>query len=166
MKTEKQSLITDSAIRYLILFGLLGGLFIHSFVKYGLLNQVVGLMIPKATAEVPVIKSLNGFLPDWSRLKFSDMIISESGSVTFPGSTGNETRIWQAGQSIAEFLELGDFEESEMNLEQLQISSIAQALNINLDSFKLSDFDFVLNSYKTLMTVLEGTLIIYLHQTD
>lgn len=143
MKTGKQSLITDSTIRYLILLGLLGGLFIHSFVKYGLLNQVVGLMIPKATAEVPVIKSLNGFLPDWSRLKFSDMIISESGSVTFPGSTGNETRIWQAGQSIAEFLELGDFEESEMNLEELQISSIAQALNINLDSFKLSDFDLV-----------------------
>ncbi|MBC6435724.1 hypothetical protein FM036_41150, partial [Nostoc sp. HG1] len=158
MKSSKQPLITDPAFRYLILFGFLGSLFIHSFIKYGLLNQIVGLVMPKAVAvsseietvaqplklaQVPVINSDNGFLPDWSRMRFIDMIVQDSDSVTYQGNHGNETRTWNAGQSIAEFLELGDFEESELSLEKLQLSSIAKTLGIKLESLKLSDFDLL-----------------------
>ncbi|BAB78296.1 hypothetical protein ACN23B_28025 (plasmid) [Anabaena sp. FACHB-709] len=126
--------------RYLILFGLLGTLFIHSFIKYGILNQVVGSIMPRASAQVPVINSPNGFVPDWSRLKFSDMIISEDGSVTYPGSRGTETRSWTAGQSIAEFMELGDFETPQLAIENLNLSTIASVQGVNLNRLRLDDF--------------------------
>ncbi|WP_414756428.1 hypothetical protein [Anabaena sp. CCY 9910] len=126
--------------RYLILFGLLGTLFIHSFIKYGLLNQTIGLIMPRASAQVPVVNSPSGFVPDWSRLKFSDMIISEDGSVTYPGSRGTETRTWTAGQSIAEFMELGDFETPQLAIENLNLSTIASVQGINLSRLRLDDF--------------------------
>ncbi|MDB9344573.1 hypothetical protein PN456_17285 [Nodularia spumigena CS-586/05] len=141
MKNEKQKYFDQ--VRYLILFGLLGGLFIHGFVKHGILNQAIGFLMPKATAQVPIIESQSGFMPDWSNMKFRDMIIQESGSISFPDKQGTETRTWNAGQSIAEFLELGDFEESGFNLENLQLAQIAQYFNINLDNFQLSDFDLL-----------------------
>ncbi|BAY73318.1 hypothetical protein NIES23_61460 (plasmid) [Trichormus variabilis NIES-23] len=138
--------------RYLILFGLLGTLFIHSFIKYGLLNQTIGLIIPKASAQVPFIDSPNGFTPDWSRLKFSDMIISEDGSVTYPGTRGTETRTWRAGQSIAEFMEIGDFETPELDIESLNLSTIAQVQGLNLNRLKLSDFE--LTKWQTLSNLV------------
>ncbi|MBD2513367.1 hypothetical protein H6G91_40535, partial [Nostoc muscorum FACHB-395] len=70
--------LNDNALRYLIFFSLVGSLLIHSFIKYGLLNSFVGFLLPKASAQVPIVNSPNGFTPDWSRLRFSDMIISES----------------------------------------------------------------------------------------
>lgn len=126
--------------RYFILFGLLGGLFIHGFVKHGILNQAISFLIPKASAEVPVIESELGFMPDWSRLRFRDMIIQDSGNISFPGQ---QSRSWNAGQSIAEFLELGDFEESGFNLENLQLNQIAEYLNFNLGSLQLSDLNLL-----------------------
>lgn len=149
MKLDKESLITDNSIRYLILFGLLGGLFIHSFIKYGIFNQVVGFVIPKASAQVTVINSDNGFMPDWSQLKFSDLIISDDGKVTYPGSTGKtETRVWSAGQSIALFMELGDFETPDLAIEKLNLSTIARVQGLNLGQSKLSDLS--LTEWQTL----------------
>lgn len=102
-KIDKQKFKTqkDERIRYLIFFGLMFFLFIHSFWKYGILNQAIGLIMPKASAQVPIVNSASGFVPDWSRLRFSDMIIGESGSVTYPGSRGTESRSWRAGQSLS-----------------------------------------------------------------
>lgn len=141
MKSKQQK--NWEVTRYLILLGLLGGLFIHGFVKHGILNQAISFLMPKATAEVPIIESESGFMPDWSNMRFRDMIIQESGSISFPGQQGNQSRTWKAGQSIAEFLELGDFEESGFNLENLQLNQIAEYLNLNLGNLKLSDFDLV-----------------------
>ncbi|MFN6568201.1 hypothetical protein [Dendronalium sp. ChiSLP03b] len=143
MKTKAQSPINNNLLRYLLLFGLLGGLFIHSFWRYGILNQAIGFLLPKASAQVPFVKSANGFFPDWSRLKFSDMIITSSGSVTYPGSRGNETRVWKAGQSIGEFMELGDFETPQLQIEKLNVSTIVEASGLNLDDLKLSDFQLL-----------------------
>ncbi|MBD2513364.1 hypothetical protein H6G91_40520, partial [Nostoc muscorum FACHB-395] len=70
--------LNDNALRYLIFFSLVGSLLIHSFIRYGVLNSLVGFLLPKASAQVPIVNSPNGFTPDWSRLRFSDMIISES----------------------------------------------------------------------------------------
>jgi len=152
MKSDKK--INDNILRYLILWGLLGGLFIHSFIKYGVLNQVVGLIIPKVSAAVPTINSQYGFMPDWSRLKFRDMIIAEDGSVTYPGARGNETRTWRAGQSIADFMELGDFETPELGIEKLNISTIAKPQGINLNKLKLSDFE--LTKWQTLPNLVKA----------
>ncbi|HEY9799077.1 MAG TPA: hypothetical protein V6D25_01860 [Leptolyngbyaceae cyanobacterium] len=132
--------LNDNVLRWLIFGGLAGSLFIHSFIKYGLLNQTIGLIMPKASAQVAVNKSPNGFVPDWSRIKFNDMIISTSGSVSYPGTNGTETRSWRAGQSIGEFMELGDFESEELSIEKLSLSNIASALRINLSQQRLGDF--------------------------
>ncbi|MBW4558056.1 MAG: hypothetical protein KME59_19410 [Trichormus sp. ATA11-4-KO1] len=141
MTTEKPSQKAKKDIAsYLILWGLLGGLFIHSFIKHGILNQAIGWMIPQASAQVPIVNSRSGFMPDWSRLRFSDMIVQESGSVRFPGRLGTETRTWSAGQSIAEFLELGDFEEADFGIERLNVQAIARTQGTNINTLRLSDF--------------------------
>ncbi|BAZ33820.1 hypothetical protein NIES4074_63340 (plasmid) [Cylindrospermum sp. NIES-4074] len=147
--------LNDNALRYLIFFSLAGSLFIHSFIKYGLLNQVVGFLLPEASAQVPVVNSPNGFMPDWSRLKFSDMIISESGSVTYPDSRGGtESRTWTTGQSIAEFMELGDFETPQLAIENLNLSTIAGVQGINLGRLRLSDFQ--LTGWQTLPNLVRA----------
>jgi hypothetical protein len=144
MKSSKRSpKITFDMVRYLILFGLLGGLFFHSFWKYGIINQVIGFMLPKASAQVPFVSSNNGLIPDWSKMKFQDMIVSESGHVTYPSVRGNQTRTWQAGQSIGDFMELGDFEDANLNIEKLTLRAISQALAIDLDGLKLDDFGVI-----------------------
>jgi hypothetical protein len=147
--------LNDNALRYLIFFSLVGSLLIHSFIRYGLLNSFVGFLLPKASAQVPVINSPNGFTPDWSRLKFSDMIISESGSVTYPGSRGGtESRTWTAGQSISEFMELGDFETPQLAVENLNLSTIASIQGINLSGLTLDDFQ--LTQWQTLPSLTEA----------
>ncbi|MBG1271335.1 hypothetical protein [Nostoc sp. WHI] len=146
--------LNDNALRYLIFFGLVGSLFIHSFIKYGLLNQTIGLIMPKASAQVPVINSPDGFTPDWSRFKFSDMIISESGSVTYPGTRGTETRTWTAGQSISEFMELGDFETPQLAIENLNLSTIASVQGINLSGLRLDNFQ--LTRWQTLPNLVRA----------
>jgi hypothetical protein len=130
-------------LRYLILAGLLGGLFVHSFWKYGILNQAIGFILPKASAQVPYVDDGTGFIPDWSRIRFIDMVVQDSGSVTYQGNRGNETRAWQSGQSIAEFLELGDFEDSEFRIEDLTISGISNVSNLDLGSYQLSNFQLL-----------------------
>ncbi|MHC5819477.1 MAG: hypothetical protein ACYT04_27265 [Nostoc sp.] len=146
--------LNDNALRYFIFFGLVGSLLIHGFIKYGLLNQVVGFLLPKADAQVPVINSPNGFTPDWSRFKFSDMIISLSGSVTYSGTRGTETRTWTAGQSISEFMELGDFETPQLAIENLNLSTIASVQGINLSRLTLDDFQ--LTQWQTLPSLTEA----------
>ncbi|QLE45010.1 hypothetical protein FD723_32070 (plasmid) [Nostoc sp. C052] len=146
--------LNDNTFRYLIFFSLVGSLLIHSFIRYGLLNQVVGFLLPKASAQVPVINSPNGFTPDWSRFKFSDMIISVSSSVTYPGTRGTETRTWTAGQSISEFMELGDFETPQLAIENLNLSTIASVQGINLSRLTLDDFQ--LTQWQTLPSLTEA----------
>ncbi len=146
--------LNDNALRYFICFGLLGSLFLHSFIKYGLLNSFVGFLLPKASAQVPIVNSPNGFTPDWSRLRFSDMIISESNSVTYPGTKGTETRTWTAGQSISEFMELGDFETPQLAIENLNLSTIASVQGINLSRLTLDDFQ--LTQWQTLPNLVKA----------
>ncbi|MBD2254738.1 hypothetical protein H6G14_26230 [Nostoc parmelioides FACHB-3921] len=129
-------------------------LFIHSFWKYGILNQAIGLIMPRASAQVAIVNSASGFVPDWSRLRFSDMIIGENGSVTYPTSRGTESRIWRAGQSIAEFMELGDFETPELAIESLNLSTIARVQRINLNQQRLSDFQ--LTRWQTLPNLVRA----------
>src|SRR5579883_661751 len=134
----------DGMARYLILLGLLVGLFAHGW-RHGIFNSYLGVLLPKALAEVPVVNSGSGFIPDWSRIKFRDMIMSSDGTVTYPTTQGNETRTWKAGQNIGEFMKLGDFEEAGFNIEKLNLSSIAQSLGLGKDlgTLKLSDFGVI-----------------------
>ncbi|BBD63419.1 hypothetical protein NIES2109_62690 (plasmid) [Nostoc sp. HK-01] len=133
----------DARIKYLIFFGLMFFLFIHSFWKYGVLNQAIGFILPPASAQVPFVEGEGGFIPDWSRLKFSDMVIREDGKITYRVNGRTETRAWKSGQSIAEFLKLGDFEDTELNLETLDLEKISRAQNLRLNNLRLSDFQLM-----------------------
>jgi hypothetical protein len=146
--------LNDNALRYLIFFSLVGSLFLHSFIRYRLLNSFVGFLLPKASAQVPIVNSPNGFTPDWSRLRFSDMIISESNSITYPGTRGTESRTWTAGQSISEFMELGDFETPQLAIENLNLSTIASVQGINLSGLTLDDFQ--LTQWQTLPNLVKA----------
>ncbi|MBD2473342.1 hypothetical protein H6G90_38170, partial [Nostoc sp. FACHB-145] len=131
----------DAKIRYLIFVGLMFFLFIHSFWKHGVLNQAIGFIVPPASAQVPFVEGEGGFIPDWSRLRFSDMIISNDGKIIYSINGRSETRTWLAGQSIAEFMELGDFETPNLAIEKLNLATIAKAQNLGLNHLKLIDFE-------------------------
>lgn len=144
----------DDRLRYLIFFGLLFLLFVHSFIKHGILNQIIALIIPKVSAQVAFVNSPSGFIPDWSRLRFSEMRVEEDGEVTYPTNRGNQTRTWRSGQSIAEFLELGDFEETELQIENLNLSTISRRQGLNLNRLKLGDFQ--LTKWQTLPNLVRA----------
>ncbi|MEM7552624.1 MAG: hypothetical protein AAF378_00720 [Cyanobacteria bacterium P01_A01_bin.84] len=130
-------------LRYLLLTGLLGGLFLHTFIKAGLMNQTLGFIMPPATA-IPSLKSDGGFTPDWSNVKFEDMIFSEGGNVSYPGKQGGtETRTWEAGESLAQIMEFGDFSDAGLGLEEISLEYVADKLGLDLDGFSLADFELM-----------------------
>ncbi len=82
--------------------------------------------------------------PDWSNITFKNMKFGEAGSVEFPNINNpgmKESRTWSAGQSLAEVMELGDFEATEFNIEDFTLEDIADITGINLKDLKLSDFE-------------------------
>lgn len=155
-------------LRYLIVAGLLGGLFLHTFIKAGLMNQTLGFLIPPAIAEsylkkdshkkdipIPIVQDPQGFLPDWSRITFEDMIFSEGGSISYPGRKGGiKTRIWEAGQSIAQIMEFGDFADTGLGIEELNLEFIASKLGFDLENISLADF--ALMEWQTLPDLIDA----------
>ncbi|NJO60337.1 MAG: hypothetical protein HC836_19315 [Richelia sp. RM2_1_2] len=197
-------------LRYLLLAGLLGGLFLHTFIKAGLMNQTLGLssmheglkphrlygvinwlgshccgtvssviasgvskktiqlplphsltpslppslLMPPAVASIPTVKSNEGFTPDWSRIKFEDMIFSEGGSVSYPGKKGIETRTWKAGESLSQIMEFGDFTDAGLGIKEISLEYIADKLGLNLDRFSLADFELM--KWQTLPDLIDA----------
>lgn len=175
-------------LRYLLLAGLLGGLFLHTFIKAGLMNQTLGLssrqeslkshrlfgvinwlgsknpiqsplplslLMPPAVANVPTVKSNEGFTPDWSRIKFEGMIFSEGGSISYPGRKGGtETRTWEAGESLSQIMELGDFDDSGLGIEEISLEYMADKLRLNLEEFSLADFELM--KWQTLPDLIDA----------
>lgn len=131
-------------LRYLLLTGLLGGLFLHTFIKAGLMNQTLGLLMPPAVANIPTINTTEGFTPNWSRVKFEDMIFSEGGNVSYPGKKGGtETRTWEAGEGLAQIMEFGDFADAGLGIEEISLEYMTDKLGLDLDRFSLADFELM-----------------------
>ncbi|MEO1374635.1 MAG: hypothetical protein AAFW70_10010 [Cyanobacteria bacterium J06635_10] len=130
-------------LRYLLLTGLLGGLFLHTFIKAGLMNQTLGLLMPPAVASIPTIDSTEEFTPDWNRVSFEDMVFSEGGSISYPGRKGTETRTWEAGESLAQIMEFGDFADAGLGIEEISLEYMGDKLGLNLDRFSLADFELM-----------------------
>lgn len=147
-------------LRYLLLSGLLGGLFLHTFIKAGLMNQHLGLLMPPAIANtqqinIPTVKSSKGFTPDWSRIKFEDMVFSEGGSISYPGRKGKtETRTWEVGESLAQIMEFGDFADAGLGIEEISLEYMADKLGLNLDRFSLADFELM--KWQTLPDLIDA----------
>ncbi len=128
--------------------------FTHYPLTFSQTKRKVHSAYPNRIAQIPIVNSPNGFTPDWSRLRLSDMIISISGSVTYPGTRGRETRTWKAGQSISSFMELGDFETPQLAIENLNLSTIASVQGINLSGLTLDDFQ--LTQWQTLSDLVKA----------
>lgn len=142
-------------LRYLLLTGLLGGLFLHTFIKAGLMNQTLGLLMPPAIANIPALKSNEGITPDWSRIRFEDMIFSEGGSISYPSREGStETRTWEAGESLSQIMEFGDFADAGLGIEEISLEYMADKLRLNLEEFSLADFELM--KWQTLPDLIDA----------
>lgn len=156
-------------LRYLMVAGLIAGLALHGLIRFGgsynigsLLfgEKAVALTVPSKYSNLntsidktkqtkqpqPVAtKYVNGApTPDWSSITFKNMKFGGAGSVEFPNIKNpgmKETRTWSTGQSLAEVMELGDFEATEFNIEDFTLEDIANITGINLKNLKLSDFE-------------------------
>lgn len=87
-------------------------------------------------------------VPDWSQLTFSNLpSLLSGGAVDIPGdlvaSLGYDpSRIWQAGQSVAEVLKLGDFQTS-LYPQLFNLQTLAQMGQIDLSQVALSALEMV-----------------------
>ncbi|PSR19307.1 hypothetical protein C8255_02805 [filamentous cyanobacterium CCP3] len=87
-------------------------------------------------------------VPDWSQLTFSNLPpLLSSGAVEILGdlvsSLGYDpSRIWQAGQSVAEVLKLGDFQTS-LYPQLFNLQTLAQMGQIDLSQVALSALEMV-----------------------
>ncbi|MDZ8226771.1 hypothetical protein [Nostoc sp. ChiVER01] len=154
-------------LRYLMVAGLIAGLALHGLIRFGgsynigsLLfgEKAVAQTVPskysnlntsidktKQTKQPVATKYVNGApTPDWSSITFKNMKFGGAGSVEFPNIKNpgmKETRTWSTGQSLAEVMELGDFEATEFNIEDFTLKDIADITGIQLKNLKLSDFE-------------------------
>ena len=108
------------------------------------MNQTLGLLMPPAVASIPTINTTEGFTPDWSRIRFENMIFSEGGEISYPNKKGGtETRTWEAGESLAQIMEFGDFADAGLGIEEISLEYMADKLGLNLDRFSLADFELM-----------------------
>ncbi len=140
-----------NAYRYLLATGLLGSIVLHGLIRYsGIASNIGNLLIPQANAQSTIKQDQSPTktapIPDWSKINFGSMKFSESGSVEFPNIKNpgmKENRMWTAGQSLADVMELGDFEETEFKIQDLTLDKISKITGDNLKNFKLSDFELL-----------------------
>ncbi|MBD2778234.1 hypothetical protein [Iningainema tapete] len=95
--------------------------------------------------------------PDWTNITFKDMKFGEAGSVEFPNIKNpgmKETRSWEAGQSLADVMELGDFEATEFKIEELSLKDIAKITGIDLKELKLDSLE--LTNWQTIANLSDS----------
>lgn len=150
-KIHKQQKMNN--YRYLIATGLFFSIIFHGIIRYGNGLSIGSLLIEKAHARSSIIRDKPSSkpnntapAPDWSQINFENMIFSDGGSVNFPNvkNPGMKVkRTWFAGDSLAEVMELGDFEATEFNIESLNISQISNITGESFKNVKLDDFELI-----------------------
>ncbi|NMF66788.1 hypothetical protein DP113_33955 (plasmid) [Brasilonema octagenarum UFV-E1] len=113
--------------------------------KYSNLNTSTNKTEETKKSQPVATKYVNGApTPDWSNITFKNMKFGDAGSVEFPNIKNpgmKQRRTWSAGQSLAEVMELGDFEATEFKIEDFTLEDIADITGIQLKNLKLSDFE-------------------------
>lgn len=168
--------------RYLMAAGLVAGLALHGLIRFGgsynigsLLfgEKVVAQTVPTKYSNLNTstnktkqtnkpqslaTKYVNGTpTPDWTNITFKDMKFGEAGSVEFPNIKNpgmKETRSWEAGQSLADVMELGDFEATEFKIEELSLKDIAKITGIDLKELKLDSLE--LTNWQTIANLSDS----------
>ncbi|MEC4813933.1 MAG: hypothetical protein SAK29_11770 [Scytonema sp. PMC 1069.18] len=156
-----------NTLRYLMATGFVAGLVLHGLIRFGgsynlgsIGNFVLGDRSVAATVPKQPIatKYVNGApTPDWSNITFKKMKFGSEGSIQFPNIKNpgmKETRSWEAGQSLSEVMELGDFEATEFKIEDLSLKDIAKITGINLKDFKLNSLE--LTNWQTIADLTDA----------
>lgn len=101
---------------------------------------------PRRTESfIPFIEDRGAVVPDWTQVTFSIFPpVSESGGFSIPPEVleqlGYDPSLsWEAGQTIDEFLKLGNFQDAGLQL--LTLEEIAYSSGLDLSSISLADFE-------------------------
>lgn len=154
---------TNTNLKYWMLFGLLTSLAMHGFLAFrpgemlgSLLNQKAtaaprlpdGSFHPASFATLPNTDTIptkllnNAPVPDWENINFKSFVFSSDGSIELPKAKipgYKSKKVWNAGQSLDQVMEVGDFEEV-FGLENFSLKDIEKLSSISLKNTKLSDF--------------------------
>ncbi|GAX45846.1 hypothetical protein NIES4075_68670 [Tolypothrix sp. NIES-4075] len=117
------------------------------------------LAVTEPSSPVPTITWQNTQLPDWNQITFSSLPgIIESGSFLAPSGVSEQlgydpSRTWVAGQKPAQYMKLGDFQDS-FKLQQFNQESIGEIVGLNLDEINLSSFGVM--QFQTLESLVQA----------
>ncbi len=155
LKSNQSSQTSDNRpnpntnLKYWMLFGLLISLAMHGFLAFrpgdllgSLLNQKATAATLPNTDTIPTKLLNNAPVPDWENINFKSFVFSSDGSIELPIAKipgYNSERVWKAGQSLDQVMELGDFEEV-LGLENFSLKDIEKLSGISLQNTNLSDF--------------------------
>ncbi|MDZ4878152.1 MAG: hypothetical protein CLLPBCKN_007587 [Chroococcidiopsis cubana SAG 39.79] len=145
--------------RYLLTLGFVAAIALHAL-KAGAATPEEAIVVANANpsnSSFPTRYYSGVPVPDWNEITFKNMVFSEAGGTELPNikSRGMKAiRIWQAGQSVADVMELGDFEASEFGIEELSVRNIASMTGVNLKTLKLDSLE--LTKWQTIADLTEA----------
>lgn len=109
---------------------------------------------------VPVIQDqILGTKPDWVQITLRTLpAVLESGSFEAPADLirllgYDPSRVWQAGQTADQYMQLGDFQES-FQLQQFSLYEIAALVGLDWPALRLADFALV--AWQTLEDLVQA----------
>ncbi|URD53528.1 hypothetical protein [Chroococcidiopsis sp. CCNUC1] len=132
--------------RYLLTLGFIAAIALHAL-KAGAATPEEAIVVTNANpsnSSFPTRYYSGVPVPDWDNITFKNIVFSEAGGTELPNikSRGMKARrVWQAGQSVADVMELGDFEASEFGIEKLTVRNIASMTGANLKTLKLDSLE-------------------------
>lgn len=145
--------------QYLLTFGFVAAIILHAL-KAGAATPEKTVIVANtynSNSSFPTRYYSGVPLPNWDDITFKNMVFSEAGGTELPSSESRgmkARRIWQAGQSVADVMELGDFEASEFGIEKLSIRNIASMTGVNLKTLKLDSLE--LTKWQTIAELTEA----------
>lgn len=145
--------------RYLLTLGFVTAIALHAL-KAGATTPEEAIVAANANpsnSSFPTRYYSGVPVPDWNEITFKNMVFSEAGGTELPNikSRGMKPRrVWQARQSVANVMELGDFEASEFGIEKLSLRNIASMTGVNLKTLKLDSLE--LTKWQTIADLTEA----------
>ncbi|GAB1542807.1 hypothetical protein NUACC21_54810 [Scytonema sp. NUACC21] len=117
------------------------------------------LAFTEPSSSIPTIAWQNTQLPDWNQITFSSLPgIAESGSFSAPEGVSEQlgydpSRTWVAGQTPAQYMKLGDFQDS-FKLQEFNLQSISEIVGLDLSKINLSEFGVM--QFQTLESLVQA----------
>jgi hypothetical protein len=103
--------------------------------------------------ELPVVQQGNGVTPDWEHISFADLPVMDfAGTIDLPDDLDLEddldyrlSRTWQAGDSAASVLKLGDLQDG-FGLETFRLGDAVRLGGVDANALSLENFQEILEN--------------------